>query len=252
MNIIIVLLIILILLCMGYYLVAASYAGVSSTFLWFWLVLAICLSIIVVLIFIDKKYNWLLKVPGIIKISCIVVFILGITIFITMEYLVLSKMKSKGKNNLEYIIVLGAQVRGERVTKSLAKRLDASYEYLIENPNTLVICSGGQGQGEDISEALAMKRYLINKGVSADRIIMEDKSKNTFENLKFSLDLIGNDNSSIAVVTNNFHIYRAMHLAKCVGFKDVSGIAAESDNKLLPNYLVREGFALFKDLILYR
>lgn len=251
MNILIIVLGILTLLCLGYYLFAASYAGVTSTFLWFWLMLAICLIIVIALIILNKKYNWLSHIPKIIKIVTMVIFMAGVTIFVTMEGLIISKMNSEGKDNLDYIIVLGAQVRGERVTKSLAKRLDAAYDYLIENPDTLVICSGGQGSGEDISEALAMKRYLVSKGISEDRIIMEDKSKNTYENLKFSLEIIENKEASIAVVTNNFHVYRAMHLARYVGFSDVSGIAGESDNRLLPNYMIREGIALFKDLLVY-
>lgn len=252
MNILVIFLGILLVLSLGYYVFAASYAGAGSTFLWFWLLLSICLIIAIVLIILNRKYNLLSHIPRIIKIACMIVFIIGVVIFTAMEGLIVSKMNSKGKDNLSYVIVLGAQVRGERVTKSLAKRLDASYDYLVENPDTLVICSGGQGTGEDISEALAMKRYLMAKGIREDRIIMEDKSTNTYENLKFSLDIIGDENTSIAVVTNNFHVYRAMHLARYVGFDDVSGIAGESDNRLLPNYMIREALALFKDLLLYR
>ena len=251
-NILIIILGILTILSLGYYVFAATYAGVGSTFLWFWLVLAVCLVLAIALIIFNKKYNWISHIPRVLKIACIVIFMMCVVIFITIEGLIISKMDSKGKDNLSYVIVLGAQVRGERVTKSLAKRLDASYDYLIENPDTLVICSGGQGTGEDISEALAMKRYLIAKGISEDRIIMEDKSTNTYENLKFSLEIIGDKEASIAVVTNNFHVYRAMHLAGYVGFENVSGIAGGSDNRLLPNYMIREALALFKDLLLYR
>ena len=141
-----------------------------------------------------------------------------------MECMIISKMNSKAADDADYIVVLGAQVRGERITKSLAKRLDAAYDYLIENEDTKVICTGGQGTGEDISEAFAEKRYLMEKGIAEDRI-------------------------KIAIVTNNFQVYRAVLLGKYVGFKNVDGIAGDSDNRLLLNYMVREGLALFKEFI---
>lgn len=166
-----------------------------------------------------------------------------------MECMIISKMNSKAADDADYIVVLGAQVRGERITKSLAKRLDAAYDYLIENEDTKVICTGGQGTGEDISEAFAEKRYLMEKGIAEDRIIMEDKSTSTYENLKFTLEIIGDKDAKIAIVTNNFHVYRAVLLGKYVGFKNVDGIAGDSDNRLLLNYMVREGLALFKEFI---
>lgn len=251
MNILILIFSILLLISLGYYTYAAMYAGPTSTFLWFWLFVAVCCGIVIVTIFLHRKYNILMYFPRWIKITFIVFLIAGIAIFLSMEALIISKMNSKVENKAEYVIVLGAQVRGERVTKSLAKRLDAAYEYLMENKEAKVICSGGQGTGEDISEALAMKRYLIDKGIDESRIIMEDRSRSTYENLKYSLEIIEDKDVSVAIVTNNFHVYRAMHLAKYVGFTNVSGLAGKSDNRLLPNYMVREGIALFKELMVH-
>ena len=65
-------------------------------------------------------------------------------------------MKQKPRDNCDYIIVLGCQIRGERITKSLKKRLDAAYDYAINNPDTKIIVSGGQGKGESKTEALAV------------------------------------------------------------------------------------------------
>lgn len=89
----------------------------------------------------------------------------------------------------------------------------------------------------------------MEKGIAEDRIIMEDKSTSTYENLKFTLEIIGDKDAKIAIVTNNFHVYRAVLLGKYVGFKNVDGIAGDSDNRLLLNYMVREGLALFKEFI---
>lgn len=251
MNILIILFGILTIISLGYYVCAATYAGLNSTFLWFWLFLAIICIVVIVLLVLNKKNGWIHNIPKIIKFVASIVFIIGIVLFVTLEGMIISKMNVRGDKNASYIIVLGAQVRGEKVTKSLAKRLDAAYDYLNDNKETIVICSGGKGAGEDISEALAMKRYLIDKGIDEDRIITEDKSKNTYENLKYSLDIIGDASSKVVVVTSNFHIYRALHLAKYVGFDKVSGLAGKSDNKLLPNYMIRESLALLKDLIMY-
>ena len=190
-------------------------------------------------------------IPKWLRIAICIIIIVGIAIFTTMECMIISKMNSKAADDADYIVVLGAQVRGERITKSLAKRLDAAYDYLIENEDTKVICTGGQGAGEDISEAFAEKRYLMKKGIAEDRIIMEDKSTSTYENLKFTLEIIGDKDAKIAIVTNNFHVYRAVLLGKYVGFKNVDGIAGDSDNRLLLNYMVREGLALFKEFIVH-
>ena len=251
MNIIIVVMGVLVLFCLGYYIFAASYAGVSSAFLSFWILAAIGFGIFLIIAILHKKKGILDIVPKWIKIGFAAIMLLGICIFLTMECMIISKMNSKAEKDTEYVIILGAQVRGQRVTKSLAKRLDAAYDYLIENPDTKVICTGGRGRGEDISEALAEKRYLMEKGINESRIIMEDKSTSTYENLKFSYEIIGDENADIAIVTNNFHVYRAMKLGKYVGFKNVQGIAGKSDNRLLLNYMVREGLALFKDTVLH-
>lgn len=251
MNIIIVILIMCMLLCIGYYVFAASYAGIASAFLPFWILAAIGFGILAVIAFLHKRKGILNLVPKWIKIAVSVIVIAGVVIFATMECLIISKMSSDVDEDVDYIIVLGAQVRGERITKSLAKRLDAAYDFLIEHEDVKVIVTGGQGKGEDISEALAEKRYLTQKGISEDRIIMEDKSTSTYENLVFSKDIIDDENAKIAVVTNNFHIYRATMLAKHIGFKNVQGIAGDSDNRLLLNYMVREGLALFKEILVH-
>lgn len=89
-----------------------------------------------------------------------------------------------------WIIVLGAQVRGRKITDSLKRRLDCALAYLTEHPDVHVIVSGGQGKGEEVTEAYAMAQYLENAGIDSGRIVQEDASVNTLENLKFSGKLI--------------------------------------------------------------
>lgn len=92
--------------------------------------------------------------------------------------------------NLEYIIVLGAHVEGTRLTKALLERTRRALQYMEENPETKAVLSGGKGDGESITEAQAMCNYLVEHGIDRERLILEEKSTNTTENLKFSLGMI--------------------------------------------------------------
>lgn len=129
-----------------------------------------------------------------------------------------------GRNkNLDYIIVLGAGIKGKRVTPLLAGRIDKGIELLKYNPNAKLILSGGMGSGEDIPEGVAMATYAKDKGVSDERIIVEDKSKNTYENLLFSSKLMDKENPKLALVTTSYHVFRALVFAKklqipCIGY----------------------------------
>lgn len=115
---------------------------------------------------------------------------------------------------IDYIIVLGARVKGETPSLSLEYRIDAAANYLLEHSNCIAILSGGQGNGEDISEAEAMKRGLIEYGISSSRLILEDTSTNTKENIAFSKELIPSHLKSGAVVTNDYHLYRTIKIAE--------------------------------------
>lgn len=147
------------------------------------------------------------------------------------------------------VIVLGCQVRGETPSTMLARRLDAAAEVLNENPQAICVVSGGQGRGEDITEAEAMRRYLLDCGISEERIILEDKSTNTRENISNSAELLRErDIKNAVIVTSEFHQYRAMLYAKKCGLEVGSHSAYTPTHNLL-NYWVREWAALFKQLV---
>ena len=118
------------------------------------------------------------------------------------------------------VIVLGAGLHGKTPSLPLAMRLDAAKRYYEKNPDALIVVSGGQGFQEDIPEAEAMKSYLVSRGVPEENIVEEDKSTSTFENMTFSKKILdeklGGDYSCV-VVTNNFHIYRAVKIARRAG-----------------------------------
>ncbi len=148
--------------------------------------------------------------------------------------------------------MLGAQIRGTAITNSLERRLIKALEYLDENPETRVIVSGGQGNGESISEAEAMASYLEEHGIAPERIWQENHSTSTEENLHFSQKLISDITAPVGIVTNNFHMYRALRTARKLGFTQTDGIPATSNPVLFLNYMVREFFACFYHLVLKR
>ena len=156
----------------------------------------------------------------------------------------------KIKENLDYIIVLGAHVNGVRLSKALLERTRRALEYLEKNPKTRAVLSGGQGEGETISEAEAMCRYLEDHGISRERLILEDRSTNTKENLDFSLALIGDLNASIGVVTNHFHVFRGVAIGKKCGCKNIYPIPSRYRSWRLVIYIPREILAIIKDKIL--
>lgn len=157
---------------------------------------------------------------------------------------------SVSKPNADYIIVLGAKVNGTSPSRILRHRLDASIEYITANKNTKIIVTGGKGNDEDIAEACVMKAYLVDNNISPDRIIIEDKATDTNENLKYSKEIINNDSKSTVIATSDFHMYRALKIAKHIGFTNVSGKPAYTDIFLSPNYYLREAFAVIKNFIL--
>lgn len=144
------------------------------------------------------------------------------------------------------IIVLGCKVKETEPSLMLKRRLDTAYEYLVENQEVIAIVSGGKGDDEQISEAQCMKEYLVNKGISKNRIIMEDKSTSTFENFKYSKQILQELNlstDSITIVTDGYHQLRASMIAKKFDFKTYS-ISGYTSWYLLPTYFVREWFGV--------
>lgn len=151
--------------------------------------------------------------------------------------------------DLEYLIVLGAHVDGTRLTLALLERTRRALQYLEKNPDTKAVLSGGKGEGEDISEALAMRKYLVAHGIDPERLILEERSTSTAENLKFSLELIGLDHS-VGVVTNHFHVFRGTAIGRKCGCKKIYPIPSRYRTWRLLIYIPREILAILKDKLI--
>lgn len=258
-------------LCIIYYAVIAIYSGLTTSFSFVWLVFAV-VSILMALgseTYIKHKD----KVPLWIPVSAVTVCCAGILVFIMVEIMVFTGVAARDASGLDYVIVLGARVREDGLSKSLQKRLDKAIEYLDQNPSTILVLSGGRGEDEPISEAEAMRDYLVFNGVQPEQLILEMRSHSTVENIAYSRVAIEEyqaekkekkqDNPifmkpgtflevpdkpiKIGVLTSDFHVFRAQQIAKKWGIPDIYGISCESDPVLFIHFCVRECAAILKD-----
>ncbi len=176
---------------------------------------------------------------------------LGIGFTAVMTGIVVRDMNGDSPTACDYIIVLGAGLDKETPSLTLVDRLRRTVTYMNEYPDSTAIVSGSQGSGETITEALAMERYLISHGIPRARIIKEEKATNTNENLIYSREIIDSrGGGSAAIVSSDYHIFRARLLAKKQGMPAVMLPAKSSLPILRINYAIREGFALVKAKLL--
>ena len=149
------------------------------------------------------------------------------------------------------VVVLGCGVRGETPSKVLRTRIDAAAAYMKENPSVKAVCTGGVGSQASISEAACIKRELMARGIEEERLYMEEESTSTSENLKNAQTVIRRENlpTHLILVSNEFHLYRAVHMAGRLGFS-ADSVAAATPRILLPTYFVRECLGIWKEWLL--
>lgn len=167
-------------------------------------------------------------------------------VYVTVLSVLMYRAQENRPDKPDVIVVLGCKVNGEKPSRMLRRRLEAAYEALNDNPDALCIVSGGQGSNEKISEAQAMKTYLVDKGIDPERIIMEDKSTSTYENIEYSLKILDEMEMShdMTLVTDGFHQYRASLIAKSQGVENVTAYSAYTEPRYLFTYWVREWLGL--------
>ena len=166
----------------------------------------------------------------------------------------IAKAAAAAPQPCEYVIVLGAGINGSTPSLSLRDRLDAAYDYLVAYPDAICIVSGGQGPGEDLTEALCMYKDLTARGIAPERIWMEDKSTSTRENIAFSLALIeektGHRPTEAGVLSSEYHMYRAKLVAREQGLEAIEIPAKTSWVSLRINYFLREIVAVWYYVLL--
>lgn len=164
---------------------------------------------------------------------------------ITVHSLITSTIKKETPEDVSHVIVLGAKLNGDVMSLSLYYRVREALTYLQNNPEAKVIVAGGQGEGEFITEAEAMARYFIENGIEKERIIKEDRSTTTLENFAYSRELVGDEVEEIIVVTNDFHLYRSITIAKRYDFIPYP-LAAETPSVVKTKLWLREYVAVMK------
>lgn len=179
---------------------------------------------------------------------------LGILIFAVTEAIIIKASLGSNEINCQYIVVLGAKVNGAVPSVSLSDRLDAAYEYLTQHPQTIAILSGGQGEDENISEAECMFQQLTARGIDPNRLWLEEQATSTWENLKFSLNLIeektGTRPEKIALLSSEYHLFRAGLFARDCGVEAVGIPAKTSWVSIRINYFLREVAGVWHYIIL--
>ena len=225
-------------LCFFYYIGITLYAGLRTSIAWVWpLGGAFFLFLWRALLYVQRHPGTPLRgVTGVL----LLLTAAGFAVILVLGSRVASAMHAAPPKNLSHVIVLGAQVRGEQPSRALRRRLDCALAYAKENPETVLVLSGGKGPDEEISEAECMRRYLTQHGLEEERLLQEDRSESTEENLRFSDQLYDLKGASVGVLSNNFHVYRALRLAEGMGYQKAAGIAAPSDFGMLPHNILRE------------
>lgn len=170
---------------------------------------------------------------------------------ITLSASVMRQTNTLVPDDLDVLVVLGAQVRPDgSPCSALRMRLDTARDYLLAHPRCRCIVSGGQGANEPQSEAECMASCLAFGGVNPERILLEDQSRNTIQNLRFSRELLLEERpQGVGIVTNDFHLKRSLAIARREGIPNPKGIAAPSTRLYLPNNLLRECFCIALDFL---
>lgn len=191
-----------------------------------------------------------------IKIAFVVCAGLGTVISITSLIFILNPKIADINESAEYLILLGGGIdKNGKLPTSVQNRVEKAAEYLILHPETICIATGGTLKWLPYAEAPAIKQELVNKGISQNRILIEDQAYDTIENFKFSCKILAEHqgvptpqilNSKIIVVTNAFHLRRAERLASRMGFTNIKGLAAKVGSISVVHLYVREICAYLK------
>ena len=160
------------------------------------------------------------------------------------------------KKKHDYILVLGAGLsNGTTPSLILQDRLDATIKYIEGNDTGYIVLSGGQGVDEDLPESHAMSKYLQDRGVSRERIIIEDESRDTNQNFKFSKKKIEEhsnkslDEVNVKIITTDFHAFRSSILAKRNGYVNFDNYSSSTVWYFIPVTYTREAFAIVKSVL---
>ena len=214
---------------------------------------ALCLALALLLTVLYFLHKYATPVTVFLRRLIYVFLILGILAASITEGFIVSAAHPDSQPACDYIIVLGAGVNGSKPSLSLQERIQAAYAYLTAHPNAIAVLSGGQGSGEDITEAACMYGELTAMGIDGSRLLLEEKSSSTMENLTFTMELLqaqsGSRPARMGIVSSEYHLFRAGLFAKALGVESVGIPAKTTWVSLRLNYYLREVAAVWKYLV---
>lgn len=179
-----------------------------------------------------------------------ILIIIVVSLLLVIIYLILNYKGKELKEPCEYLLVLGAKVIDKNTPcKVLESRLFKAIDYLNEVVDSKVVVSGGKSNYSVIPEAHVMKKFLIKHGIDSSRIIIEDRATNTFENLKYTKNIL-KDVDEILIISSKYHLFRASILSKRVGFKRTYLIGSDVEVSSKFKNISREVFAVIKSIFL--
>ena len=174
---------------------------------------------------------------------------LGVAAVIALESLVVSGLHAAAPAGMDYLVVLGARVDPDGPSPALNRRLNCVMSVIDDHPDAVIIATGGQGADEPMTEAQCIRDELVKRGVDAGRIILEDRSTSTVENLRNAMALMDDPAARVGVITNNYHVWRALRIARKVGLTNAHGIAAKYTGYTKFHYMIREAIGITVDFL---
>lgn len=217
----------------------------------------VCCGIIGIIAFYEITRMLRGKCPKAVKVLrkvFTVCLVLGLLVVGVTECFIIEASFGDPKEQVEYVVVLGAKVRVTGPSASLWDRIYGAYDYLEAHPDVIAVVSGGKGEDEPITEAESMREELIALGIDESRVWVEDKATSTWENLNFSLDLIeqktGKRPEKLGVVSSEYHLFRASLFAEACGVDFVGVPARTSRVSQMVNHFMREVAGVWHYLIL--
>ena len=230
---------------LAYYALLLPYLGFGLNFALIWVALGLfCLALRWVLNRVGKKSRRRQR-----RLATALAALMGafLLLFVVVTGRVAAASFARPAPGADYVLVLGARVKDSGPSVLLDYRIDKAAEYLKANGESRAILCGGQGDNEPMTEAQAMYEGLVKRGVEAERLILEDQSTSTEENIRFAMALMEGENPSVVVTTTGYHIYRALNTARSLGLENVTGNPARCAWVTPLNYYTREFFAVLRD-----
>ena len=217
----------------------------------------VCIVLIAIILFYTFMPLVGLKFPAFARFTTrlvTIVLVFGLLVVGATEAVIIHKSFGDPQESVDYVVVLGAKVNANGPSVALWDRLCAAYEYAREHPDTILVLSGGQGTDEPVTEAECMFRELFWLGIDPDRLWTEHFATSTWENLKFSLDIIEEETgvrpSKIGVLSSEYHLFRASLFAKACDVEFVGIPARTSRWGQRINHFMREVAGVWYYLIL--